>query len=61
MKWINRLDLLVNPDEKDPDKRIIFRQVGWHGQSGRLYTMNEQPGLTERGSFGPMYVQIAPE
>lgn len=61
VKWINSSDLLVNTDEKNPDKHIIFRQVGWHGQTGRLYTMDEKPGLTERGSFGPLYVQIAPE
>jgi hypothetical protein len=61
MKWINDTDLLVNPGEDDPNKRIVFRQVGWLGQTGELYAMDEDPTPTEPGSFGPIYHQIAPE
>jgi len=58
MKWINNTDLFVNSEEKDPDKRIIFRQVGWLGQTGAFYKLDEDPSLTERGGFSPMYIQI---
>lgn len=61
MPWLNKTDLLVNPNEKNPNKRIVFRQIGWHGQTGRFYELDENPALSESGSFTPMYIQIAPE
>ena len=61
MRWLNKTDLFVNSEETDPAKKIVFRQVGWYGQSGKLYTMAQNPALTEKGSFSPMYIQIAPE
>lgn len=64
MTWINSTNLLVNPEEKDPDKRIIFRQVGWLGQSGFFYSMtatSEHIKENEPGSFSPIYKQIRPE
>ena len=30
-------------------------QVGWIGQTGHVYALWEDPSLTERGSFGPLY------
>lgn len=56
-KWINKTDLFINPDEEDPDKRYIFRQVGWLGQTGRFYELTEDPSKTERGGFSPVYIQ----
>lgn len=38
--------------------RIQQRQVGWRGQTGRLYTMDENPAATEPGSFSPMYITV---
>lgn len=61
MRWLQNGDLVVNPDEDVHEKWIIFHQVGWRGQTGRLYTMDENPALTEPGSFSPMYIQITPE
>lgn len=64
MTWINSTDLLVNPEEKDPNKRIVFRQVGWLGQSGNFYKMNDTSNYlvkNEPGSFSPIYQQIGPE
>lgn len=56
MQWINETDLLVKDDE-DPDKRVIFRQVGWLGQTGRFYTLEEDPSRTEGGGFSPIFIQ----
>lgn len=56
MRWLNTTDLLLNPVEPDPDKRIVFRQVGWQGHSGRFYPMGARP--EEAGGFSPVYCQI---
>ena len=62
MRWINNTELLVeDSSQNNPDKRIIFRQIGWYGQTKRFYTMDENPKLTEPGSFSPMYIQVTPE
>ena len=62
MQWINNTDVLVEDSDKDDvDKRVIFRKVGWLGQTGRFYTNEENPAPSEPGSFSPVYVQIAPE
>lgn len=58
MKWLNDTDLYLNPGEEDPNRRYIFRQVGWLGQTGRFYTLEEDPHLTENGGFSPMFIQI---
>jgi hypothetical protein len=45
----------------EPDGRVwreIYRQVGWIGQTGRLYLMGEDPSKTEPGSFSPIYQVI---
>lgn len=57
MQWLNETDLLVKDDE-EPSRRVIFRQVGWLGQTGRFYTLEEDPSRTERGGFAPIYRQI---
>ena len=61
MRWLNQTDLFVNSEEKDPDKRVVFRKVGWLGGTGRMYTLSENPTKTEPGSFSPMFIQISPE
>jgi hypothetical protein len=53
--WLNGTDILVNPEAEDPDDRIILRQVGWQGHSGRFYAMGERPSHTEPGGYGPIF------
>jgi hypothetical protein len=38
--------------------RLIQRQVGWRGQSGAFYPLDQPPYGIERGSFSPMYVTV---
>lgn len=40
------------------DRIIKFRQVGWHGGSGRFYDMSEDPSLYEPASFAPLWVEV---
>lgn len=61
MKWLNRIDIWVNPEEEDPTKRIVFRQVGWLGQSGKFYGLGADLSNSEKGGFQPMYIQIGSE
>jgi hypothetical protein len=61
MKWLNKIDLWVNPTEEDPDKRVVFRQVGWQGHSGKFYVLGVDPSNSEKGGFSPIYIQIGPE
>jgi len=35
-----------------------WRQVGWHGQSGAFYALDEHPSRHEPGSFGPLWVLV---
>ena len=35
--------------------RLTLRQVGWIGQSGDFYSLAENPSLTERGGFSPLW------
>lgn len=37
-------------------RRLTFRQVGYHGQTGAFYALDERPSLTERGGWGPLWV-----
>lgn len=38
--------------------RLTQRQVGWLGQTGRLYSMEEDPSKTEPGSFSPVFMTV---
>lgn len=35
--------------------RHTMRQVGWLGQTGAFYSLDEDPKPTEPGSFGPLW------
>lgn len=35
---------------------IVFRQIGWHGQSGAFYALGEDPSKHEPGSFSPLWI-----
>jgi hypothetical protein len=55
-RWLNQTDLCI---EKDGE-RLMFRQVGWLGQTGNFYKL-DNPGVTssgEPGGFSPIYIQI---
>jgi hypothetical protein len=36
-------------------RRLTFRQVGHHGQTGAFYSLDEKPSLTEGGGWGPLW------
>ncbi len=38
--------------------RLLMRQVGWHGQSGAFYSLDEDPAAHEPGSFTPLLVVV---
>lgn len=38
--------------------RQIWRQIGWHGQSGAFYALGEDPSHHERGSFAPLWLLV---
>lgn len=59
MRWVSATDLLVNPNETDLKKQIIFRQIGWMGQFGRFYTMDED--LSEPGNYEAVYLKLEPK
>lgn len=40
------------------ERRTVFRQVGWWGQTGALYSLDEDPSPTEPGSFSPLWAVI---
>ena len=62
MRHLNDNEFLIEDgNENDPNKRIIFRQIGWYGQTKRFYSMSENPRLIEKASFSPMYIQVTPE
>lgn len=35
-----------------------FAQVGWLGQTGAVYGLDDKPGQSERGGFFPLYIEI---
>src|SRR5690349_21411879 len=43
------------------DRRVEYRQVGWHGQSGAFYGLDEHPGSHEPGSYSPLWVCVENE
>lgn len=42
----------------DGARRQLWRQVGWQGQTGALYSLDERPQDYERGSYAPMFVMV---
>lgn len=39
-----------------PSADIVLRQVGWIGQSKRVYSLDERPQDTEPGGFFPLWI-----
>ncbi|WP_329131495.1 hypothetical protein OG552_10350 [Streptomyces sp. NBC_01476] len=40
------------------DAEQTWRQIGWHGQTGAFYALDEKPSDHEPGSFGPLWVLV---
>lgn len=40
------------------DSNQLWRQVGWHGQTGAFYALDEKPSNHEPGSFAPLWVLV---
>lgn len=36
----------------------VWRQIGWHGQSGAFYSLGEDPSFHEPGSFSPLWLLV---
>jgi hypothetical protein len=47
--------------DADGTNRQIWRQVGWHGQSGAFYALPEDPSRYEPGSFSPLWLLVDDE
>ena len=50
------------PDTLVVEDKTLFRQVGWHGQSGRFYELQTELSELhnhEKGGYAPIYEQIA--
>lgn len=43
------------------ESRQVWRQVGWHGQTGAFYSLDEDPRKHEPGSFSPLWLLIEDE
>ncbi len=43
------------------ESRQVWRQVGWHGQTGAFYSLDEDPSPYERGSYSPLWLLIEDE
>lgn len=41
--------------------RCTYRQIGWHGQTGALYALSEDPSGHEPGSFSPLWLCVGVE
>lgn len=49
------IDVVGTPLGADRPVRHTLRQVGWLGQTGAFYTLDEEVHPYERGSFSPLY------
>lgn len=36
----------------------LWRQIGWHGQTGAFYALDERPSDHEGGSWSPLWVLV---
>lgn len=44
--------------EPFPGQDAAYAQVGWLGQTGGVYGLDEHPSDSEPGGFTPLYIQI---
>ena len=52
---------ITHTTEKPGWRRQVWRQIGWHGQSGAFYSLAEDPSRYEPGSFGPLWLLVDDE
>jgi len=48
----------ITSTQGDTEVRTVLRQVGWHGQSGAFYALDEDPSPFEKGSFSPLWLCV---
>lgn len=36
----------------------LWRQIGWHGQTGAFYALDEKPSDHEPGSWSPLWILV---
>lgn len=41
---------------RTPDAVQTWRQIGWHGQTGAFYSLDERPVDHEPGSYEPLWL-----
>lgn len=41
---------------KTNESSLVLRQIAWIGHSGRVYGLDDNPGLVENGGFSPVWV-----
>ncbi|MFE3452396.1 hypothetical protein ACFXJ8_26080 [Nonomuraea sp. NPDC059194] len=46
----------VHTEEGGRRYRYVLRQVGWHGQSGAFYALDESPHMHETASYAPLWI-----
>ena len=40
------------------DRDQLWRQIGWHGQTGAFYALDEKPADHEPGSYSPLWILV---
>jgi hypothetical protein len=40
------------------DRDQTWRQIGWHGQTGAFYALDEKPAAHEPGSYEPLWLLV---
>ena len=40
------------------DANQTWRQIGWHGQTGAFYALDEKPSQHEPGSWEPLWILV---
>lgn len=46
---------VVRTEQTGQRVNLVLRQVGWIGQTGDFYSLDEDPSPTEPGSFAPLW------
>lgn len=48
----------VERQTRTAERRQVWRQVGWHGQTGAFYSLDEDPSRFEPGSFSALWLLV---
>lgn len=55
------MELPIPPDGQSvvPNDRTAYLQVGWRGQSGTVYAMDDEAGVrSEPAGFAPLWLEV---